>query len=102
MFCRTEKGDAFKASYLHFFDNGSALAEIMRKFSTNDNTFTVGGSYAIDANTILKGRLNNHGKLGALLQHELKAKSVITISGEFDTKQMEKNPRFGLALALKP
>lgn len=47
-------------------------------------------------------RLNNHGKLGAVLQHELIPKSVLTISSEFDTKALDKTPRFGIALALKP
>ncbi|KAF9598943.1 hypothetical protein IFM89_033141, partial [Coptis chinensis] len=51
---------------------------------------------------MVKARLNSNGKLGALLQHELKPKSVLTISSEIDTKALDKNPRFGLALAIKP
>ncbi|XP_042507183.1 mitochondrial outer membrane protein porin 2-like [Macadamia integrifolia] len=100
-----DKGDTLKASYVHHLDqmNRSAgVADITRRFSLNENTFTVGGSYAVDPQTVMKARLNNHGKLGALLQHELKPKSVIIISGEFDTKTLDKNPRFGLSLSLKP
>lgn len=78
------------------------MGEITRKFSTNENTFTVGGSYAIDLLTVVKAKLNNHGKLGALLQHEVIPKSLVTISGEIDTKALDKNPRFGVAIALKP
>ncbi|KAF8377644.1 hypothetical protein HHK36_031027 [Tetracentron sinense] len=100
-----DKGDMIRASYVHHLDllkRSSAVGEITRRFSTNDNTLTVGGSFAVDPLTVVKAKLNNHGKLGALLQHELKPKSILTISGDFDTKALDKNPRFGLALVLKP
>ncbi|CAK9171526.1 unnamed protein product [Ilex paraguariensis] len=100
-----DKGDALRASYLHHLDHlnrGAAVGEITRKFSTNDSTLTVGCSYTVDPRTVVKAKLNNHGNLGALLQHELKPKSFLTICGSFDTKAMEKSPKFGLALSLKP
>ncbi|OUZ99558.1 Eukaryotic porin/Tom40 [Macleaya cordata] len=100
-----DKGDTLSASYVHHLDlmkRSAGVAEIARRFSTNENTFTVGGSYAVDPLTVVKARLNNHGKLAALMQHEIKLKSFLTISGEFDTKALDKTPRFGLALALKP
>ncbi|KAJ8439707.1 hypothetical protein Cgig2_009531 [Carnegiea gigantea] len=100
-----DKGDTIKASYLHHLDQlkkSAAVAEISRRFSTNENTFTVGGSYAIDNLTVVKAKLNNHGKLGAVLQHQVIPKSVLTIASEFDTLALDKTPRFGLALALKP
>ncbi|KAJ0040880.1 mitochondrial outer membrane protein porin 2-like [Pistacia vera] len=100
-----DKGDTIRASYIHHLDQlkkSATVGEITRRFSTNENTFTVGGSYAIDHLTVVKAKLNNHGKLGALLQHEVIPKSVLTISSEVDTKALEKNPRFGLAIALKP
>ncbi|KAK3016513.1 hypothetical protein RJ639_006836 [Escallonia herrerae] len=100
-----DKGDTIRASYVHYLDllkKSAAVAEITRRFSTNENTFTVGGSCAVDNLTVVKAKLNNHGKLGALLQHEIMPKSLLTISSEFDTKALDKTPRFGLALALKP
>ncbi|PSS30695.1 Eukaryotic porin/Tom40 protein [Actinidia chinensis var. chinensis] len=100
-----DKGESIRASYVHHFDQfkkSSAAGEIARKFSTNENTFTVGGSYALDNLTLVKAKLNNHGKLGTVLQHELIPKSILIISSEFDTKALEKTPRFGLSLALKP
>lgn len=78
------------------------MGEITRKFSTNENTFTVGGSYAVDDLTLVKVKLNNHGTLGAVLQHEAIRKSLVTISSEFDTKALDKTPKFGVSLALKP
>lgn len=100
-----DKGDSIRGSYVYYVDKlkkSASVAEITRKFSTNQNTFTVGGSYAVDSLTVFKAKLNNHGRLGALLQHELVPKSVLTISSEFDTKALDKTPRFGLALSLKP
>ncbi|TYG95156.1 hypothetical protein ES288_A11G245800v1 [Gossypium darwinii] len=100
-----DKGDSIKASYVHYLDNlkkSAAVGEISRKFSTNENTFTVGGAYAVDHLTLIKAKLNNHGRLGALLQHEVIPKSLLTVSGELDTKSLNKSPRLGLAFALKP
>jgi voltage-dependent anion channel protein 2 len=65
-----EKGDLLKVSYLHTVSSVSrtiVAAEIAHKFSKNENTFTVGGLYELDTVTTVKGRLNNHGKLAALL-----------------------------------
>ncbi|XP_038975798.1 mitochondrial outer membrane protein porin 5-like [Phoenix dactylifera] len=100
-----DKGDTLRGSYVFHLDEmqkSAVVGEITRRFSTNENTFTVGGQYALDPQTTVKSRLNNSGKLAALLQHELKPKSILTISGEFDTKSLDRTPKFGLALALKP
>ncbi|CAL9128768.1 membrane protein porin [Musa troglodytarum] len=100
-----EKLDTLRASYVYHLDElqkSSVVAEIVRRFSTNENIFTVGTRYTVDPQTTVKTRLNNSGKLAALLQHELKPKSVLTLSGEFDTKALERAPKFGLALALRP
>ncbi|GER53746.1 mitochondrial outer membrane protein porin 2 [Striga asiatica] len=100
-----DKGDTIRASYIHYLDQlkkSAAVGEISRKFSTNENTFTVGGSYAIDNLTQVKVKLNNHGTLGTVLQHEVIRKSLVTISSEFDTKALDKTPRFGVSLALRP
>ena len=44
--------------------------------------------------------MNNVGKASALVQHECRPKSF-TVSGEVDTKVIEKTAKGGLALALK-
>ncbi|KAJ8505923.1 hypothetical protein OPV22_006809 [Ensete ventricosum] len=100
-----DKGDTLRASYVYHLDEtqkSSVVAEFVRRFSTNENTVTVGGQHALDPKTTVKARLNNSGKLGGLLQHELRPKSMLTICGELDTKALERTPRLGLALALKP
>ncbi|CAM6046127.1 unnamed protein product [Sphagnum compactum] len=100
-----DKGDTLKASYLHTVSPTSrttVAAEIAHKISKNENTFTVGGLYDLDILTTVKARLNNHGKVAALLQHEWRPKSLVTISGEVDTKALDKSAKLGLAIALKP
>ena len=104
-FSRGDKGDSLRSSFVYYFDESKKTAlggEVTRKFSKNENTFTVGGSYAVDHLTVVKAKLIDNGKLAAVLQHEVIPKSVLTVSGEIDTKALDKNPKFGLAVALKP
>lgn len=73
-----------KASYLHHVsqpNNTIAVAEVSRQLSTNENTFTFGASHALDPLTLVKAKFDSHGKLSALLQHELKPKSIFIILG---------------------
>ncbi|KAJ0241978.1 Mitochondrial outer membrane protein porin 2 [Hirschfeldia incana] len=91
-----DKGDSIKASYLHHLDESkrsAAVGEVYRKFSTNENTITVGGLYAIDHSTSVKAKFNSRGTLGALLQHEVLPKSLVTVSSEIDTRALDKHPR---------
>ncbi|XVF60470.1 hypothetical protein PTKIN_Ptkin08bG0049600 [Pterospermum kingtungense] len=100
-----DKGDALTASYHHAVNsltNTAVGAEVTHSFSTNENTITVGTQHALDPLTMVKARLNNAGKASALVQHEWRPRSLITISGEIDTKSIDKSAKVGLALALKP
>ncbi|KAH7294651.1 hypothetical protein KP509_27G011600 [Ceratopteris richardii] len=100
-----DKAEVVKVSCLYNVNNETkttVAGEVLHRFPTRDTTVTVGASYALDKLTTVKTRLNNHGKLGALLQHEIRPKSTITISTEVDTKALDKDPKVGLALALKP
>ncbi|KAL2898576.1 Mitochondrial outer membrane protein porin of 34 kDa [Bienertia sinuspersici] len=100
-----DKGDSLNASYYHSVSpltNSAVGAEVNHSFSTNENTVTIGAQHAIDPLTNLKARINNFGKASALIQHEWRPKSLISISAEVDTKAIEKTAKVGLALALKP
>uniref|UniRef100_A0A2P2K8L2 Mitochondrial outer membrane protein porin of 34 kDa n=2 Tax=Rhizophora mucronata TaxID=61149 RepID=A0A2P2K8L2_RHIMU len=98
-----EKGDSLNASYYHTVNHATAVgAEVSHSFSTNENTVTVGTLHALDPLTTVKAKVNNFGRASALIQHEWRPKSFFTLSGEVDTKAIEKSARVGLALALKP
>ncbi|KAJ4711275.1 Mitochondrial outer membrane protein porin [Melia azedarach] len=100
-----DKGDTLNASYYHIVSpltNTAVGAELTHSFSNNDNTLTIGTQHALDPLTTVKARVNNYGKASALIQHEWRPKSLFTISGEVDTRAIEKSAKVGLALALKP
>jgi len=100
-----DKGDTLNASYYHTVNpltKTAVGAEVSHSFSTNENTITVGTQHALDPLTTVKARVNNFGKASALIQHEWRPKSLFSISGEVDTRAIEKSAKVGLALALKP
>ncbi|KAH6822631.1 voltage dependent anion channel 1 [Perilla frutescens var. hirtella] len=100
-----DKGQSVTASYFHIVSpltNTTVGAEFTHSFSSNENTLTFGTQHSLDLLTTVKARVNNYGKASALLQHEWRPKSLITISGEVDTRAIEKSAKIGLAVALKP
>lgn len=103
--CRNEKGDILNASYYHIvcpLSNTAVGAELSHSFSRNENTLTFGTQHALDPLTLVKARFNNYGETSALIQHEWRPRSLVTISGVVDTRAIEKSAKLGLALALKP
>ncbi|KAL6513861.1 hypothetical protein OROHE_019317 [Orobanche hederae] len=100
-----DKGQTITASYFHTVSpltNTAVGAELTHSFATNENTLTVGTQHLLDPLTSVKARVNNYGKASALIQHEWHPKSFVTISGEVDTRAIEKSAKVGFALALKP
>ncbi|XP_073145040.1 mitochondrial outer membrane protein porin of 36 kDa [Henckelia pumila] len=100
-----DKGETLTASYFHTVNpltNTAVGAELIHSFSSNENTLAVGTQHLLDPLTLVKARVNNYGKASALIQHEWRPRSLITISGEVDTRAIEKSAKIGLAVALKP
>ncbi|KAL0372439.1 UNVERIFIED_CONTAM: Mitochondrial outer membrane protein porin of [Sesamum calycinum] len=100
-----DKGQTVTASYFHTVSpltNTAVGAELTHSFSSNENTLTIGTQHSLDPLTSVKARVNNYGRASALIQHEWRPKSLITISGEVDTRAIEKSAKIGLAVALKP
>ncbi|KAI4314210.1 hypothetical protein L6164_027144 [Bauhinia variegata] len=100
-----DKGDTLSASYYHSVSpltNTAVGAELSHSFSSNENSLTIGTQHALDPLTFVKARVNNYGKASALIQHDLNPRTRVTISGEVDTRAIEKSAKVGLALALKP
>uniref|UniRef100_A0A5B7BZD4 Voltage-dependent anion-selective channel protein n=1 Tax=Davidia involucrata TaxID=16924 RepID=A0A5B7BZD4_DAVIN len=97
-----DKADTLTASYYHTVStltDTAVGAELTHSFSSNENTLTIGTQHALDPQTKVKARVNNCGKASALIQHEWRPKSLFTISGEVDTRAIEKSAKIGLALA---
>jgi voltage-dependent anion channel protein 2 len=103
IFCRNNHGDTLTASYYHLVKSATAVgAELSHSFSRNESTLIFGSQHSLDPYTTVKARCNNYGMASALVQHEWRPKSLITISGEVDTKAIEKSTKVGLSLVLKP
>ncbi|KAL0920885.1 hypothetical protein M5K25_007900 [Dendrobium thyrsiflorum] len=101
----SDKGDNLTASYYHLVSpltSTAVGAELTHSFSSNENTLTFGTQHALDPITTIKARFNNYGKASALIQHQWRPKSLITLSAEVDTKAIEKSSKVGLSLLLKP
>ncbi|KAA3470687.1 mitochondrial outer membrane protein porin 4 [Gossypium australe] len=99
----TDKGQALKASYIHSVNPFTCVAaEMAHRFSTYENTFTIGSSHAVDPFTVVKTRFSDNGKVAMLCQREWRPKSLVTFSAEYDSKAVNASPKMGLALALKP
>ncbi|KAG2245098.1 hypothetical protein Bca52824_093082 [Brassica carinata] len=99
-----DKGDKLNASYYHIVNplsNTVVGAEVTHSFDPK-NAITVGAQYALDPLTTVKARVNNDGVANALIQHQWRPKSFITVSGEVDSRAIEKSAKVGFALALKP
>ena len=100
---RNHKGDNIAASYYHLVSPTTAVGgELSHSFSTNGNTITFGTQHALDPLTTVKARFNNYGMASALIQHEWRPKSLVTLSAEVDTKAIEKSSKVGFSLVLKP
>ncbi|KAJ6813691.1 mitochondrial outer membrane protein porin 1-like [Iris pallida] len=90
------KGDSLSASYYHLvnpFSSTAVGAELTHSFSSNENTLTFGTQHALDPLTTVKARINNYGKASALVQHQWRPKSFVTVSGEVDTTAIEKSSK---------
>ncbi|KAM7252670.1 hypothetical protein ACFE04_008179 [Oxalis oulophora] len=98
-----EKGKALKASYVHWINPTDAVAaEMTHRFSSFENSFSIGSSHAVDSVTVVKTRYSDNGKVAFLCQREWRPKSLLTVSAEYDSKAINATPKLGLALALKP
>ncbi|KAK9741170.1 hypothetical protein RND81_03G086900 [Saponaria officinalis] len=97
------KGDVLKGSFYHLVHPVTKLAvgaEMSHTFSTNNNTVIIGAQRIIDSRTIMKARIDNLGKTSAVIQHEWRPKSFVTVCAEVDTRAIEKSAKFGLTVAL--
>ncbi|OVA20927.1 Eukaryotic porin/Tom40 [Macleaya cordata] len=100
-----DKGETLKASYVHSVNpitGATVAAEMTHRFSTYENSFTIGSSYPLDPCTVVKTRFCDNGKVSMLCQQEWRPKSLVTVSAEYDPKAIDSVPKLGLALALKP
>ncbi|CAM8888772.1 unnamed protein product [Rhodiola kirilowii] len=98
-----DKGQTLKGSYVHDMpDNATTVAaELIHRFSSGQNSFTIGSSHKVNQTTLVKTRFSNDGKVAMLCQREWRPKSIVTVSAEYHTKSL-RWPKLGLTLSFKP
>lgn len=97
-----DKGDSVKASYSYAMGGGASVgAEVLRKLSKQETTFTAGAALKIDGGATAKAKVDNHGICSMLYQQELRPKTVATLAAQFDMKTLDKNAKVGMNLAVK-
>ncbi|PKU71006.1 Mitochondrial outer membrane protein porin 3 [Dendrobium catenatum] len=99
------QGDFLSASYYQLVSpltNTAVGAELTHNFPNNENTLTFGAQHSLDPLTTIKAQVNNFGKASALIQHQWRPKSLITLTAEVDTKAIENSSKVGLSLLLNP
>ncbi|KAH7550351.1 hypothetical protein JRO89_XS13G0175700 [Xanthoceras sorbifolium] len=78
-------------------------AELKHRFVNNGTTtFTVGGQHALFPSTLVKARMDSDGKVGALIQQDLLKKLYLSVAGEVDFRDMDRFPKIGFSIALRP
>ncbi|KAG2276764.1 hypothetical protein Bca52824_059319 [Brassica carinata] len=90
----------FLRSVLDYLRKFHFLGFFLEPPSELHNRGMLGAQHALDPLTTVKACVNNAGI--ALIQHGWHPMSFITISGEIDSRAIEKSSKVGFALALKP
>ncbi|GFY95149.1 P-loop containing nucleoside triphosphate hydrolases superfamily protein [Actinidia rufa] len=75
--------------------------DLIASLTVNDKGDTLSASYyhTVKPLTNTAARVNNFSNASALIQHEWRPRSFFTLSGEVDTKAVDKSAKFGLSLA---
>jgi len=79
-------------------------AEVKYDLADDETTgVTVGAQHALFPWTLLKARLSNTGRVGALIQQKFGSKFSITVAGEINLNEKYKDrcPKVGVFMAIK-
>jgi len=101
--CRNLIDNALNASFYQVINPLTSTAvgvDINHQFLAKENTFIIGAQHAFDPLTMVKARITDSGMASALIQHQWCPKSFFTISGEVDTKDINKGVKVGLSLVV--
>ncbi|XP_059441598.1 mitochondrial outer membrane protein porin of 36 kDa-like [Corylus avellana] len=99
-----DKLDTWKASCCCVMDpttETAIAAELKHTFSVNDTAITIGGQHALFPFTMVKARVDTHGRIGGLIRQELWEKLAITVGGDVDLFDVQGFPKIGLSLAFR-
>jgi len=100
-----DKADTLKCSFVKAINGVSTVGgEVVRKISKGTTSFTFGGSYKLEQGALVKSKIDNKGITSFLYETQLgnapsKNKAGFTV--QFDTMDLNKNPKMGFSLDIK-
>lgn len=103
--CRHDSFDTLKATCYHEVNpltKTAIAAEMKYSLSLQETGVTIGAQHAFFPQTLVKARFDTSGKAGALIQQGLWQKFFMTMTGEMDFGAINKVPKFGISMALRP
>merc|ERR1712216_811370 len=97
-----DKGDTLKASYVHSVSASTTVGgEVVRKFAKDTTNFTVGAAHKLENGAITKAKIDNTGIASILYEQEFAPKSKTAVTLQFDTMNLNKSARVGVAMDFK-
>lgn len=97
-----DRGETVKASFTHNVDSTMTVGgEVMHSLTKQTTGFTLGYAKKLDSGALFKARLDNTGLTSVLYEQELKPKTLVALSSQFDATDLNKAPKFGVAFGLK-
>ncbi|KAI3652563.1 hypothetical protein MP228_001988 [Amoeboaphelidium protococcarum] len=95
----------FQASYYHRVAADleiGAKAAWDKKSATSNVNLELGGKYAMDRDTFVKGKVNNQGIVSLGLTQSVRPGLKVSLGGQFDSARLGENAhKFGLALTFE-
>merc|ERR1711934_383084 len=97
-----DKGDTLKASYVHSVSASTTVGgEVVRKFAKATTTFTLGAAHKLENGASTKAKIDNTGIASILYEQEFAPKSKTAVTLQFDTMNLNKSARVGVAFDFK-
>lgn len=88
--------------YAHSVTSTATLGtEVTHDLTSKNTTFSAGLSKSLDRGTVFKARLDNTGLVSVLYEQEVRAKTKMGLSAQFDALALDKPPKLGFAYDLK-
>ncbi|GAB4815461.1 hypothetical protein N2152v2_002507 [Parachlorella kessleri] len=76
-------------------------AEVAHNLTSKVTTFSAGVAKRLEAGTLVKGKLEDNGHVSVLYEQEVRPKTKMGLSAQFDALNLDKAPKFGFAYDLK-
>jgi voltage-dependent anion channel protein 2 len=76
-------------------------AEVVRDLAAGTTTFATGVSKVLEGGSLAKVKLDNAGIVSVLYEQELKARTRLAVSGQFNALDVNQAPKFGFGYDIK-